>query len=130
MDAAEVKREAITITLPLPPQAMYPNARTHWKAKMKPKAMQRQQAYYAAKAATDSGPQWTLAECQATFYLERKRDGDNLIAWLKATFDGLEDAGIVENDGNFIHLPPQQFTGKQSNGERKVVLTITPRASK
>ena len=123
--------KAIVITLPLPPQAMYPNARKHWKAKMGPKKQQRSDAYMAAfNSTTGSGqprPRWQLAECQATFYLERRRDGDNLIAWLKATFDGLEDAGIVENDGNFIHLPPQQITGKHAKGERKVVLTITPR---
>jgi Holliday junction resolvase RusA-like endonuclease len=119
--------EAITVIIPLPPQAMYPNARKHWKAKMKPKREQREAAFLAGVSAVKRGPRWTLAECQATFYLERRRDGDNLIAWLKATFDGLEDAGIVENDGNFIHLPPKQVTGKHANGERKVVLTITPR---
>lgn len=133
MEAEQVKREgSITITLPLPPQAMYPNARKHWKAKMAPKRQQRNDAYTAAIDAMfcrngKGRPYWQLAECQATFYLERRRDGDNLIAWLKATFDGLEDAGIVENDGNFIHLPPKQVTGKQTNGERKVVLTITER---
>jgi Holliday junction resolvase RusA-like endonuclease len=127
--------DAITVTIPLPPQAMYPNARKHWKAKMKPKAEQRRDAKLASldairqRGRNPCGPMWKLAECQATFYLERRRDGDNLIAWLKATFDGLEDAGIVENDGNFIHLPPKQVTGKHANGERKVVLTITPRAT-
>ena len=97
---------------------------------MKPKKDQRADAYLAALKATshlEVQPLWRLAECHATFYLERRRDGDNLIAWLKATFDGLEDAGIVENDGNFIHLPPTQITGKETKGERKVVLRITPR---
>jgi Holliday junction resolvase RusA-like endonuclease len=120
---------SITITLPLPPAEMYPNARKHWRAKMKPKKQQRNSAYAAAMDALESElpPRWKLAECQATFYLERRRDGDNLAAWLKATMDGLQDAGIVANDSGFIHLPPIQHTAKAANGERKVVLQITER---
>jgi Holliday junction resolvase RusA-like endonuclease len=127
-------QEKIEITLPLPPKEMCPNARKHWRAKMKPKKKQREDAFHAARYRLmcsrefmNGPPRWRFAECQATFYMPRRRDGDNLIAWLKATFDGLQDAGIIENDGNFIHLPPKQITAKAANGERKVVLVITER---
>ena len=35
----------------------------------------------------------------------RRPDTDNVLASLKAMFDGFEDAGIVKNDDQFIHLP-------------------------
>lgn len=113
----------VVVTLPLPPQANYPNSRTHWKAKMKPKKQQRTDAYYAALSR--SPPKWNRATCQATFYLPRRRDSDNLLAWLKSSFDGLEDAGIIANDRGLIHLPVEQVTAKAANGRREVVITIT-----
>lgn len=35
----------------------------------------------------------------------RRRDRDNLLASLKAAFDGIADAGLVENDAGLTHLP-------------------------
>ena len=35
----------------------------------------------------------------------RSRDGDNALASLKAAFDGLADAGVVDNDSGITHLP-------------------------
>ncbi|MFA5135713.1 MAG: hypothetical protein WC505_08080 [Patescibacteria group bacterium] len=35
----------------------------------------------------------------------RQRDMDNLSASLKAAFDGLQDAGVVKNDNQFISWP-------------------------
>ena len=124
---------SITITLPLPPRALHPNARKHWRAKMKPKKDQRLEAYWSARAVISEqvGPlqvlNWKLAEVQSTWYLARRNDADNLIAWLKATNDGLADAGIVDNDRGFIFMPPKQVTGKAAKGRREVVLTITKR---
>ena len=44
---------------------------------------------------------------QATFYFRdlRRRDRDNLLASLKAAFDGLADAHILEDDSGLVHLP-------------------------
>lgn len=52
-------------------------------------------------------PTWTNATCQARFYFAKRaaRDGDNLLAWLKAYFDGVADAGLVANDAGITHLP-------------------------
>lgn len=122
----------IIITLPLPPKVLLPTARSHWRAKMRPKILQRQDACTAATAAIYSNrkggcPMWKMAEVQATWYLCRHNDSDNLLAWLKSSLDGIADAGIVDNDRGFVHLPPVQITGRAANGERKVVLVITPR---
>lgn len=121
--------ERIEITLPLPPPEMHPNKRHHWRAKMKPKAKQRDDARIAALARLGSRmpPQWPLAEVQSTWYLARRNDHDNLIAWAKATWDGLADAGIVGNDRGFVFLPPVQVTGKEARGARKLVVVVTKR---
>lgn len=121
--------QELTITIPLPPKQMRPNSRTHWRAKMGPKAQQRQEAYLSAKAAIGrlSPPRWSAASIEAEFYLGRRgkqNDRDNLIAWLKATADGLEDAGVVADDAGFTWMPPRQVFGKDAPVEKKVVLTI------
>lgn len=122
---------SITIELPLPPKEMRPNARCHWRAKMGPKKQQRHEAWLGAMSALNGArpPKWELAEVQATFYSARKSDSDNLVAWCKATSDGLEDAGIVANDSGFIWLPPKQVLDPKHDGKRGLVLTITPRTA-
>lgn len=121
--------DQVIVEIPLPPPETHPNKRVHWAPKSRAKAKQRQDAYFAAiEALGQHSPRWPVAEVEATFYTSRRGDGDNLIAWLKATFDGLEDAGVIDNDGGFIHLPPKQVTGKASKGDRKVVLVITHRS--
>jgi hypothetical protein len=119
--------DCITIELPLPPKQMRPNARCHWRAKLKPKAQQRQEAYLCAKAACANPPRWELAEVEATFYVARRWDSDNCIGSMKASADGLEDAGIVVNDSGFIWLPPKQVIDGKRTGKRGVVLRITKR---
>lgn len=39
----------------------------------------------------------------------RTIDRDNIIASLKAAFDGFTDAGIWDDDRDSIYLPPQRF---------------------
>lgn len=52
-------------------------------------------------------PRWKEAtvRCVFTFPDRRPHDTDNLHASMKATFDGLADAKLVENDRDFRHLP-------------------------
>ena len=120
--------KVLDIHIPMPPKQMHPNSRTHWRAKLKPKAQQRQEAYLVAKAVTDSGPMWTAARIKATFWLGtrgHKNDSDNLIGWLKASIDGLRDAGILADDDSVTWLPPEQKYGKGAGKERFVVLTVS-----
>lgn len=45
------------------------------------------------------------ADIVCVFYFKdkRRRDRDNLLASLKAAFDGIADAGIVSDDSSFRH---------------------------
>ena len=121
---------SIVIELPLPPKELKPNHRCHWRAKLKPKAEARYTAYVIALVAISelpTAPRWKLAEVQATWYLARQNDSDNLLASIKHHLDGIADAGIVDNDRGFIFLPPKQVLDPKRNGKRGLVLTITER---
>jgi crossover junction endodeoxyribonuclease RusA len=107
------------IVLPLPPKALSPNARSHWRTK----AAATKNYRLAAKLQTRTEmlrlgyaampPLRWATEC-ATFYFsnERGRDGDNLLASLKSAFDGIADAGLLGNDKNLTHAPVQQKIDK------------------
>lgn len=60
-----------------------------------------------AAVQVESAP-WPTATVALTYYFKtnRKRDLDNLNSWFKAGFDGLADAGIVDDDSAFIPAPP------------------------
>jgi len=119
----------LTITVPLPPRAMHPNARSHWRAKMAPKKLQRETAYLAALNATrhlERQPFWKMAEVQMTWYVARHNDSDNLLGWAKGTIDGIADAGVVDNDRGFVFMPPKQVTGTKEN-DRRIEIVITER---
>ena len=101
----------LTITLPLPPKHLSPNARPHWRAKAKAtKAYRITAGLTAAGILTgqhDPRPMWKSATVQVrAFYRDaRRRDKDNILASLKAAFDGLKDAGLIEDDSGLTHLP-------------------------
>jgi len=121
---------AVKIDLPLPPDEVYPNARPHWSAKSRATKKQRQAAAILARQATQFrcyGFPWKAATVQATFYRGRRIDTDNALASLKASFDGLADAGIIANDSGLTHLPVVQVTGKATGGRRGVELRIVNR---
>jgi len=68
----------------------------------------RQRAWAEAVCAMGGfGQQWKRAECQAVFYVRdrRRRDRDNLLASLKAAFDGVTDAHVLEDDAGLVHKP-------------------------
>jgi Holliday junction resolvase RusA-like endonuclease len=73
----------------------------------------------------DKKPLWkqAIVSCEAFHPVRRNRDGDNFIASMKSTFDGLADAGIIENDSGFIHMPPV-FSSARTSFPR-VEITIT-----
>lgn len=98
----------LTITLPLPPKELSPNARVHWRAKAA--AVKRYRS--SAKWAAIDAQAWHLwhrkstATAQCTFYFaqNRRRDSDNLLASLKAGFLGIVDAGVIADDCGLTHL--------------------------
>lgn len=95
----------VTIYLPLPPAALNPNARVHWRTKAKATKAYREAARWAAHA--PHAAQWKVADIQAHFRFgqDRRRDRDNLLASLKAAFDGLVDAGLLADDSGVVLLP-------------------------
>jgi len=117
--------DSLTITLRLPSPPLSPNWRGHWATKAKDVRLYRELANVMARQALgrQDPPRWKAATVQATFFFpdRRRRDKDNLLASLKAAFDGLADAGVVENDAGFTHLP----VGVTVDGSKsRVVLTI------
>ena len=45
---------------------------------------------------------------EAHFVVQARHDTDGLTSWLKATNDGLADAGVVGNDRDLTLMPPTQ----------------------
>jgi Holliday junction resolvase RusA-like endonuclease len=96
---------SIQISVPLPSKELSPNARVHWRVKAKATKSARQHSGTLGLA--HGRPMWKSANvrCVFTFGDKRPRDKDNLLASMKAYFDGLADAGIIENDSQLIYLP-------------------------
>lgn len=102
----------LRITLSIPDRVLSPNARAHWAVKARATRETRGAAYYRAMAAMrEQGmkpPMWETAEAHVTFYwpTAHRRDRDNAQRRMKPVWDGLQDAGVVEDDAGFIHYPP------------------------
>jgi len=95
--------DTITVEVPIPPKALHPNSRTHWRAKMAPKKKYRDTCAILGLEATKSNrPQWPTAKVRIRWrgksHQTKRMDQDNAIAALKAAFDGLTDAGVWKDD--------------------------------
>lgn len=119
---------SITIHLPIPPDATHPNkGKCCWQKKMRLTALQRNDASLATHAEmvrTGIEGNWKYAKVQAFFKVSKQNDSDNLLAWLKASFDGLADAKLIVNDKNLMHFEPQQEIVKGKH-RREVTLVVT-----
>jgi Holliday junction resolvase RusA-like endonuclease len=94
----------ILIILSLPDRRLSPNARVCWQAKSRAVKAYRSEAFFIGQ---QFPTRWKAAEAQATFFFrdKRRRDRDNLLSSLKAAFDGIAAAGVVEDDADLTHLP-------------------------
>lgn len=127
----------LTVIIPIPPAECSPNGRHHWRAKAaavkKYRATCGALAIQAAQNApwTNSRPRWKRARIQAAFYVKTARglksDADNRLASLKAAFDSLTDAGILDDDRGITHEP---VTLAHDKDRPRVELTITEEARK
>lgn len=115
----------ITIVLSHPPLPLRPNSRTHWRKKATAVKAYRIAAKVASIAtlARRTPPLWERATVRVTWRCMKRihPDPDNIVASLKAAFDGLADAGIVVNDRGLWPLRPIIETGAHWN---EVVLTV------
>lgn len=96
--------ESVLIVLPLPPRELSPNkppgSRGGRMRKARLVASYRRKAREAAEAeGVESGP-WARATVAAAFFhaQRRRRDDVNHLAMLKPAYDGLVDAGLLEDD--------------------------------
>lgn len=92
----------ITFTFPLPPKELSPNARVHWAKKANFTKRAREEAFKKAQEVLVTMPpmKWKQAGSHVAWYHPTLRFPDrlNIPGWLKATFDGIADTGIVKND--------------------------------
>lgn len=107
----EMADSALVVTLPLPPKALSPNARGHWAKKHRAAQQYRGDAKLACQHAINREGvcvPWNGAFVRPTYFhaVRRRRDRDNHLAMLKAAFDGVVDAGLLENDSALVPLPP------------------------
>ena len=94
----------VVVILRLPDRRLSPNARVCWQAKSRAVKAYRTSAFFIGQCFP---MRWKAAEAEATFFFrdKRRRDRDNLLASLKAAFDGIAAAGVVEDDADLTHLP-------------------------
>ena len=98
-----------TLTLPWPPKELHPNSRPHYMAKARATKQYRELVGWEAKA--QNIPALTApvtAQCVFCVKTMRLRDLDNLLASMKAAWDGLVDAGVLPGDHAEVlrHGPP------------------------
>lgn len=101
-------RPSMTVACPVPPKSLHPNARKNWKSKAIDKKEYRFTVGLLARAcpAIPREP-WIKASILTKFFFRMKnvRDRDNLLAWCKTGYDGLQDAGVFVDDGLVTFAP-------------------------
>lgn len=128
----------ITITMPLPPKELSPNARsgrrkkkgqmrTHWASRAKLTHQYRRSAAVRALAELGCGFMvFKRAIGKLTFYWpdKRRRDIRNAEAAMKPAYDGLVDAGIIVDDDH-KHLIHDTTEFKIDKENPRVEITVS-----
>lgn len=114
--------------MPIPHRMLSPNARPHWRAKAKHVAAARASAEMHARAACNTAPKWKRARVTLRWIRATARTADvqNLIAWIKPHIDGIEDAGIIENDRGLEWGAVEQTKDKANPRIEITIEEITP----
>lgn len=84
----------LSVSLPWPPQPLWPNRRAHWAAKAKAAAKARSDAAMLARAARLRRPSEGVISLCITFCPpdRRRRDMDGMLSASKPLLDGVADA--------------------------------------
>lgn len=107
----------VTIEIPWPGKYNDPNSRPpHWTAKSQHVSRARRTAREACWASGEYGQLWKRARVCVTAYHKTKRfrDPQNIIAMLKATIDGVEDAGVLLDDTGLEWGPVTRLKDKDN----------------
>lgn len=129
--------DELKVIVSWPAKELSPNWRGHWAVKAREKRWARAGAASAARGAIATLVShgklafmqrklfWKNATALCVCYAKdrRRRDRDNLLASLKATFDGLVDAWVLEDDAGLIHLPLEIKLDRENP---RVEITIKP----
>jgi len=136
-----LRQERFEVRLPLPPLALSPNGRTHWRTRARLVTQHRGEAKWRALEALGYAynpvplfPAGTVVRVTAWVYRPKRRkrmDDDNFKASCKAYLDGLTDAGVWADDkqarwGDVEWGSEEVFGGRAEGG---VVLTLTAEAA-
>jgi len=90
---------ALTVALPWPARALWPNARVHWALLARARKRQRQEAAWRAKAAGLRPIVADALHVALTFHPPSRRafDLDNALSAMKAALDGIADVLGVDD---------------------------------
>ena len=102
--------DVLTVVVGVPSRTLSVNSRCHWGVKARATKRARVEAWAATQVAMYEANEkggWKEATAEVHIYYRqnRKRDKDNCLASLKATFDGIVDAGLLKDDNAITHLP-------------------------
>jgi len=115
-----------SITMPLPHKLLSPNSRCHWAARHKHRKDQRLLASALMRAEIGPDfPAWTAATAQieVTKATRARFDADNFLSSCKAVFDGVQDAGLIEDDCGLTHLPLIKCEPNKLNPHMRITFT-------
>jgi len=89
------------VEIQYPPEAIRPNGRANRWARARAIASYRRDCGWSARETLSSKPPPLIKAAAISIYVpatRRRMDTDNLIASLKAAFDGFQDAGLLADD--------------------------------
>lgn len=121
--------QSVTITMPIPPRTLSPNAShsRNYFAKSTARRQQRTDAMlYAASACPGACPRWERFRVSIRWFAKDKSkvpDLDNGVACCKGIIDGMVDAGIMANDKGWEGVDWWPLTDK---ARPRVEVTVTP----
>lgn len=125
-ETGENNRE-MKVVLPFPPKDLSPNARLHWAQLSRAKKAYRHACWVLAKEAgldAREAAGASAVDVHLAFYPpdRRPRDGDNMLAAMKAGLDGLADALGIDDRAFRVTFDVAQEVGGM------VKVTVTPRS--
>jgi len=118
--ATATAHDELVVILATPPKELKPNSRVHRMAKANAVRQYRCDASYAVMAETPrggiKGAPWPGADITIRYFHPTKRhlDADNILASLKAAFDGLTDSGLITDDAANRYQPVERYTDKHN----------------